>query len=684
MAIVEKVNRDVQLQDLIDDKKVVVTKAIIRRDLHLDDADRVECFSKRTIWKEFSSSMASVVICLATGRKFNFSKYIFDIMFRNLDSLSKFLMYPRFIKVLLDHQVDDMTTHNTRYKSPTLTQKVFANMKRVGKGFLGVETPLFDSMLVQSQQQAKAGVKVPITHAQPSTTSAPSPTELQDTTPTPHDTPSQYQPLIPHDSPLQDKPTTPHDSPMPLLTTLMETFKDFRVKRLRRVGDDQRVESSSDIVLGAEERLMKKKLLWMLSLREDKSKDQSTLSKRNVNAASKGVSPVIAPELVSTIKTTLFDDEDVTMKITQTLIKLKEEKARILDEKIAQKLHDKEVQKVAARDEQEKANNEKALDLQRQLDEREDESFKMLRAAKASGSESTQEIPTDDLKEITKEDVKNMLEIVPIPEFKVEALQVKYPIIDWEIHTEGPRKYWKIIMIGEIFSSAEPIEDKERALWVELKRLFEPDANDVPWKLKRYMHAPLTWRLYSNYETLLTVGQKRKQRLRFFTKWTPKKLAIDSWLFVFINGLEAYDGEINLGVEENMISNEYAVKLCLEHEVKKGTKSFICMTKAITDFGVRTITIYPDIDPFLEETEEKEKSNDDWDGLLDFNIDDIPLLGEKGLPPFVCKMRKSSRNKKRAMENLNFFYQDIGTSSSAGDHLTQEEATKEAMPIRMS
>ncbi|GKE40778.1 hypothetical protein Tco_1464183, partial [Tanacetum coccineum] len=40
----------------------------------------------------------------------------------------------------------------------------------------------------------------------------------------------------------------------------------------------------------------------------------------------------------------------------------------------------------------------------------------------------------------------------------------------------------------------------------------------------------------------------------------------------FVNGLEAYDGEINLGVEENMISNEFAVKLCLEHEVKRGNK----------------------------------------------------------------------------------------------------------------
>ncbi|GJS30735.1 putative reverse transcriptase, RNA-dependent DNA polymerase [Tanacetum coccineum] len=47
-------------------------------------------------------------------------------------------------------------------------------------------------------------------------------------------------------------------------------------------------------------------------------------------------------------------------------------------------------------------------------------------------------------------------------------------------------------------------------------------------------------------------------------------------------------------------------------------------------------------------------------------------------------MRKSSRNKTRAMENLNFFYQDIGTSSSAGGHLTQEEEAKEALGIRMS
>ncbi|GJR60677.1 putative ribonuclease H-like domain-containing protein [Tanacetum coccineum] len=44
--------------------------------------------------------------------------------------------------------------------------------------------------------------------------------------------------------------------------------------------------------------------------------------------------------------------------------------------------------------------------------------------------------------------------------------------------------------------SLYPTNDKERTLWVELKRLFEPDTDDILWKLQRYMHDPLTWRLY--------------------------------------------------------------------------------------------------------------------------------------------------------------------------------------------
>nr|GEX66729.1 hypothetical protein [Tanacetum cinerariifolium] len=42
------------------------------------------------------------------------------------------------------------------------------------------------------------------------------------------------------------------------------------------------------------------------------------------------------------------------------------------------------------------------------------------------GSESTQDTPTIDPKEMSEEDVQNMLQIIPVSEFKVEALQIKH------------------------------------------------------------------------------------------------------------------------------------------------------------------------------------------------------------------------------------------------------------------
>nr|GEX33568.1 hypothetical protein [Tanacetum cinerariifolium] len=43
--------------------------------------------------------------------------------------------------------------------------------------------------------------------------------------------------------------------------------------------------------------------------------------------------------------------------------------------------------------------------------------------------------------------IKEMMQLVPMEEVYVEALQVKHPIIDWEIHSEGQRDYWKIVKL---------------------------------------------------------------------------------------------------------------------------------------------------------------------------------------------------------------------------------------------
>ncbi|GJR71112.1 hypothetical protein Tco_0083477 [Tanacetum coccineum] len=104
------VNGEVQIQDLLDGKKVIVIETSVRRALQLKDAEGTECLpnatifeqlalmsAKTTTWNEFSSTMALAII------------------------------------LFLDKQVEGMTKHKEIYVTPFHTKKVFANMKREGK-----------------------------------------------------------------------------------------------------------------------------------------------------------------------------------------------------------------------------------------------------------------------------------------------------------------------------------------------------------------------------------------------------------------------------------------------------------------------------------------------------------------------------------------------------------------------
>nr|GEY73286.1 hypothetical protein [Tanacetum cinerariifolium] len=175
---------------------------------------------------------------------------------RNVDSPTKFYMYPRFLQLMIRKQVGDLSTHTTKYTSPVLTQKVFANMRQVGKGFSGVETPLFEGMLVA--QEVGEGVadevhdegvpaggvttegdvsaahdEVPTADEEPS---IPSPTP-----PTPPPQPSQE---IPSTSQVQP---TPPQSPQKL--ERRNKVKVLKLRRLQKVGTGQRIETSDDTVM---------------------------------------------------------------------------------------------------------------------------------------------------------------------------------------------------------------------------------------------------------------------------------------------------------------------------------------------------------------------------------------------------------------------------------------------------
>ncbi|GJT29878.1 uncharacterized mitochondrial protein-like protein [Tanacetum coccineum] len=85
------VNKEVQLQALVDGKKVIITESNVRRYLHLEDDEGVDCLPNATIFEQLiltGSTMASAIICLATNQKFNFSKYIFKSMVKNLENVS--------------------------------------------------------------------------------------------------------------------------------------------------------------------------------------------------------------------------------------------------------------------------------------------------------------------------------------------------------------------------------------------------------------------------------------------------------------------------------------------------------------------------------------------------------------------------------------------------------------------
>nr|GEU84562.1 hypothetical protein [Tanacetum cinerariifolium] len=87
---------------------------------------------------------------------------IFDGMLRNLDNVpGKILLYPRFIQTFLDKQLDGLPTHKEKYDVSFHTKKVFANMKRIGKGFSGKETPLFPTMVGPNQVQMGEGLAQP-------------------------------------------------------------------------------------------------------------------------------------------------------------------------------------------------------------------------------------------------------------------------------------------------------------------------------------------------------------------------------------------------------------------------------------------------------------------------------------------------------------------------------------------
>ncbi|GJQ99204.1 hypothetical protein Tco_0522189 [Tanacetum coccineum] len=227
----QTVNDVKQIHATVDGKTVVISESSVRSDLHFNDEDGITCLtndaifenlalmgyesdsnkltfqkalffpqwkylihtilhclsSKSTSWNEFSTNIASAVICLANGQKFNFSKLIFDEPFNDV------------------------------YQTPEHTKKVLTNLKRKGKYFSGRVTPLFASMLAPPvvEVQDEAIFKEWDGRVVRATTTAATLDATQASGDRPRgNTPGSDEERIKQDDLKDFVPPTPHDSPL--------------------------------------------------------------------------------------------------------------------------------------------------------------------------------------------------------------------------------------------------------------------------------------------------------------------------------------------------------------------------------------------------------------------------------------------------------------------------------------
>ncbi|GKE79773.1 hypothetical protein Tco_1549773, partial [Tanacetum coccineum] len=231
-------------------------------------------------------------------------------MVKNLEGGVKFLMYPRFVQVFLDKHVEGMTKHKEIYVTPSHTKKVFANMKREGKGFSRRVTPLFETMMVQALEELE-----PITDEAAN---------------------EEHVPTHSNDPLLSGENRLKLNELMELCTNLSQRVLDLDntktsqvaeitklkemvmklerrnksrtpgLKRLRKVGRSAQVVSSKDKGLGAQ---------------DDASKQGRKIANLDADAEEVEVKQVVSTTEVTTISATTTTVDELTL--AQTLIEIK-------------------------------------------------------------------------------------------------------------------------------------------------------------------------------------------------------------------------------------------------------------------------------------------------------------------------------------------------------------------------
>nr|GEV79313.1 hypothetical protein [Tanacetum cinerariifolium] len=539
----------------------------------------MQCLSlKSTGFNEFSCKITTVVVCLAINMVYNFSKMIFDGMVRNVNCKgSNFFIDPRFISKYLKMSQFGQITHSHTYSVPFHTRKFFTTLRVNSLSFSGRTVPLFATMLVTQGEGSAIPTEsnhIPSSqeqqspHHDTSSPSHPTTTSKQIPTARPTEIPTLGQYSRRATRIAQSKAVSPTTDKLasflrddsqgeafPTVSSLdaghdMETInKTSALPHESTPRMATKIEAQDLEITGLKERI---KLL------EDK--DRGSAEPSGDDAPIKGRSIEIKEE-VGVERSTELGSND-TEEMVNVLSSIEDqrmneqiardaEKARINAEEELNMLIDglDMSNEVIAKHLQEYEQSEAELTIGEKIDlinelggmtleeikekfipvwkqfedfipmSLKEEGKRVKRKGLKLKQGSAKKIKT--FEEVSEEDLKGMMQLVPVEEVYVKALQVKHHIIDWEIYSEGKKDYWKIIRLGrhtavyqffidmlkqfdredlhqlwalvkETLSIRHATKDKEMELWVELKRLFKPDFEDQLWTHNQnLMHDPL-------------------------------------------------------------------------------------------------------------------------------------------------------------------------------------------------
>nr|GEY41345.1 hypothetical protein [Tanacetum cinerariifolium] len=267
-AMVKRSGDVTRLQALVDKKRIVISKEVVREILQLNDAEGVICLPNEEIFAGLARMGYE-----KPSTKLTFYKAFFSTQW-------KF-----FIHMIL-HSLSAKKTSWNEFSSAMASALIcLSSYQRVGKGFSGVETPLFENMLAVRDVAEEVEAQVPAqgddvqeptaeevtTDVVLPTPTSPSPSSLVIPSSPPHQPPCPPQPQDAEGSSLLFQRVLDTCSALALRVAGLENdkaaqqldivklkarvtklekinkVKSSKLRRLKKVGSSQRVESLDDV-----------------------------------------------------------------------------------------------------------------------------------------------------------------------------------------------------------------------------------------------------------------------------------------------------------------------------------------------------------------------------------------------------------------------------------------------------